>query len=157
MSYDLNGAALGPVAGVESADGNDSYHLVDPSDVFVDEFSNYLYVADSVNNRIQRFKIGEKTGVTVAGVEIGCEVNIPVDVVITSNGDIYALELFKNRIMKVTNNFTPKCVCILGCPDSQSFYSPDSFQFDTNGNLYVIDSQQHTVLKFNISLDNCGM
>ncbi|CAF1201531.1 unnamed protein product [Rotaria magnacalcarata] len=156
MSYNLDGTSIRSVVGVESADGNDSYHLSDPSDVFLDEYNNYLYVADSVNNRIQRYKIGEKRGVTVAGVEVGCELNIPVQVIVTSNGDIYALEAFKGRIMKVTNNYTPKCVCIGGCSDSQQLYSVGAFQFDRYGNLYVIQDGNDTVLKFDILLHNCG-
>ncbi|CAF1455115.1 unnamed protein product [Adineta steineri] len=155
MSYNLDGTLAGSVVGVVSEDGNDSYHLSDPSDVFVDEYNNYLYVADSVNDRIQRYKIGERRGITVAGVEIGCELNIPVEVIVTSNGDIFAQELFKNRIMKVAKNFTPKCVCIFGCLDSQRSHSLYSFQFDRHGNLYVITDQKHAVLKFDISLKNC--
>jgi DNA-binding beta-propeller fold protein YncE len=156
MSYNLDGTSIGVVAGVESGFQNDSYHLSDPSDVFVDEYNSYLYVADSCNNRIQRYKIGEKNGVTVAGVEVGCEIDIPVQVIVTSNGDIYAWELFKKRIMKVTNNYTPKCVCLVECSDSQQLDSLNSFQFDRHGNLYVIYHGKHTVLKFDISLDNCG-
>jgi DNA-binding beta-propeller fold protein YncE len=156
MSYNLDGTPIGIVAGVESESGNDSYHLIDPSDVFVDEYNSYIYVADSVNDRIQRYKIGEKRGVTVAGIEVGCEIDIPVQVIVTSNGDIYALELFKNRIMKVTNNYTPKCVCLVGCSDTRQLDSLQSFQFDRHGNLYVIYPNKHTVLKFGISLDNCS-
>jgi hypothetical protein len=57
------------IAGTSFQAGFDSLHLSKPQGIFLDTFYNALYVADSENHRIQRFRpIGNFTGETVAGI-----------------------------------------------------------------------------------------
>ena len=64
-SLDAPGNTLRSVAGTGSP-GSESDQLYDPYGIFVD-ISFDLYVADSVNNRIQRFSSGQMNATTVAG------------------------------------------------------------------------------------------
>ncbi|CAF1124663.1 unnamed protein product [Adineta steineri] len=66
--WNSNGTNATLVAGSLSAtSGSDSQHLYSPYGLFLDEMHSLLYVADAVNNRVQRFALGNLTGVTVAG------------------------------------------------------------------------------------------
>lgn len=69
-----------------------------------------LYVCDSRNNRIQRYRIGNSTGTTVAGQTSGSSgtnlnrLTYPNDVDVDSNGNIYVVDTYNNRVMKWTSN-----------------------------------------------------
>ncbi|CAF4080995.1 unnamed protein product [Adineta steineri] len=66
--WNPNGTNSTLVAGsLTAASGSDSQHLSSPYGLFVDEIYSLLYVADASNNRVQRFSLGNLTGVTVAG------------------------------------------------------------------------------------------
>jgi hypothetical protein len=55
------------IAGQTGAAGNDTFHLNLPADIFVDEKSGQIYVADFHNHRIIRFTLGSLNGTVVAG------------------------------------------------------------------------------------------
>ncbi|CAF1147749.1 unnamed protein product [Rotaria sordida] len=77
--------------------------LTGPADVVLDPF-NTLVIADTGNNRIQRWVIGAAQGVTVAGQADGGsgagpnQLHGPTGVVVLSNGDIYVADNLNNRV-----------------------------------------------------------
>lgn len=91
------------VAGITGESGNASDLLFAPFGIAFD-YSNALYVADSYNNRVQKYSIGNLLGITVAGKEDGSTnitsdyLKFPSDVVIDSNGSVYVTDTFNYRI-----------------------------------------------------------
>jgi len=62
-----NASAGSVIAGTTSAPGNDTFHLNNPTDIFVDEQLGQMYVADFNNHRIVKYTIGSLNGTVVAG------------------------------------------------------------------------------------------
>ncbi len=55
------------IAGITGVPGNDTFHLNNPADIFVDEQLGQMYVADFNNSRIVKYTIGSLNGTVVAG------------------------------------------------------------------------------------------
>lgn len=74
--------------------------------------SDSLYVADAQHNRIQKFFYGNNTGITVAGQTNGSfgvtarHLNFPNDVTVDSNGNVYAVDTYNNRVQFWSVNST---------------------------------------------------
>ncbi len=62
-----NASAGSVIAGTTGVPGNDTFHLNDPTDIFVDEQLGQMYVADFSNHRIVKYTIGSLNGTVVAG------------------------------------------------------------------------------------------
>ncbi|CAF1454689.1 unnamed protein product [Adineta ricciae] len=146
------------VAGTGSS-GRGETQLSDPQGIFVDANSN-LYVADSLNNRIQLFEFGELKGKTVAGAdsyEITILLFTPTSVALDYEKFLYITDLGNDRIIgSGPNGFR----CLLGCNHekqkaSQLMY-PRLFHFDVNGNLFVSDKNNMEVRKFPLKDNSCG-
>lgn len=65
--------------------------------------SDLLYVVDFNNNRVQKFILGNNTGITVAGMSGSAgntahHLQYPVDVAIDSNGNIYVVDTNNQRV-----------------------------------------------------------
>ena len=88
--------------------GSDSQSLHSPLGVFLDESKSWLYVADSVNNRIQRFALNSSlplNGTTVAGgngAGTGSnQLNVPTHMWVSNKtGNIYITDYNNNRIQR---------------------------------------------------------
>lgn len=74
--------------------------------------SDILYVTDSNNHRIQQFSPGNMTGKTVAGQSNGIfgliadRLNVPNDVAIDSNGNLYVVDTSNHRVQLWLANAT---------------------------------------------------
>ena len=87
------------VAG-DGSTGNDSITLNNPHGIFVD--TNFtLYVADSNNSRIQRFRYKDNNGTTVIGGQIPSSIvlNYPTGVVVDGKGYLFIVDSGNNRII----------------------------------------------------------
>ena len=131
--------------------------LYRPTAVFVDlEFR--LYVADSNNNRIQRFRPGERNGTTVAGSPATAILTNPTDVVLDSDGNLYIVDCNMNRIVRSgVSGFW----CIAGCTNAQGstpyqLNTPKAMSFDSYGNIFVADYAGNRVQKFLLVTGSCG-
>ena len=137
--------------------GSQSDALNRPAAVFVDlEFQ--LYIADSLNNRIQRFRPGERNGTTVAGSPATAILTNPTDVVLDSDGNLYIVDCNMNRIVRSgVSGFW----CIAGCTNAQGstpyqLNTPKAMSFDSYGNIFVADFNVSRVQKFFLSTGSCG-
>ena len=136
--------------------GATSWQLDAPWGIFVD--TNFdLYVADSQNNRIQRFRQGSLNGTTVAGSQIpfNLSLNNPTDVVLDASGNLYIADNRNSRIVRVTPTDSQ---CLLGCSgggsNANQFSAAYSLRFDSHGNLFVADEGNRRIQKFYL-IHNC--
>ncbi|CAF1034094.1 unnamed protein product [Adineta steineri] len=131
--------------------GLDSNQLDNPFGIFVDVNFD-LYVADCSNNRVQLFQSGELTGITVAG---GTSLNptitllFPTGIILDAEKYLFIVDANNGRIVgSGLNGFR----CLVGCyglgSQSNQLNRPFSFSFDRSGNIFVIDSFNHRIQKF---------
>ncbi|MBF0336416.1 MAG: hypothetical protein HQL05_01155 [Nitrospirae bacterium] len=130
-----------------SGDGQ-FYH---PSAVAIDASGNVL-IADSYNNRIQKFT-SSGTFITTwgSGGSGDGQFNYDHAVAIDGSGNIYVTDTYNDRIQK----FTPNGTFITkwgsnGSGDGQ-FYWPHGIAFDSLGNIYIVEQSNHRVQKFTSS------
>jgi hypothetical protein len=144
------------VAGTGGAGGS-STMLNSPYGIFVDEGLN-LYVADWGNHRIQYFQEGERNGTTIVASSVPNTIALyhPIDVMLDGNGYMFIVENYNHRIIRSgPNGFR----CILGCSGSGSganqFSYPRIMAFDSRGNIFVADTNNHRIQTFNLISNQC--
>jgi len=148
-----------PLSGCVDPDGAGPLELGDgqfdtPFDVTADSAGN-VYVADSLNDRIQKFdssgnfllKFGAFGGNGSSGSGDG-QFNDPRGVAVDSAGNVYVVEFMGQRVQKFDSNgtFITKWGSS-GSGDGQ-FNTPRGVAVDSSGNVYVADHNNHRVQKF---------
>ena len=128
-------------------------------DIALDSQNN-VYVADSFNNRIQKFsndglfisKFGAFGGNGTEGSGDG-EFNHPKGIAIDSEGNIYVSEVNNQRIQKF--NSTHDFVTKFGSfgVNTGSFNSPSSITIGPTGKIYISDSGNERVQVFGLPTD----
>jgi len=147
------------VAGTGSA-GNALNTLDDPCGIFVD-ITFDLYVADCGNDRIQLFRSGKITGITVAGngsSNITINLNCPTAIVLDADNYLFIVDSRNHRIIRSASNGFQ---CVAGCSGSSGSASdqlnnPWSLSFDSYGNIFVTDQDNNRIQKFVLSTNSCG-
>ena len=134
--------------------------LSSPAGIFVD--SNItLYVADTGNDRIQRFSAGQTNATIIAGNGAPSTITLlsPMDVVLDGDGYLFIADTNNHRIIgSGPDGFR----CVVGCtgsPGSASnqLMNPRSLSFASNGNIWVADYNNRRIQKFTLEHSNsCG-
>lgn len=154
--YSTSGTSGAIVAGT-GFEGLGADELRAPFNVFVDHH-RLLYIADFANHRIQRWILGASEGVTVAGTGVAgdslSQLHFPTAVLVDLNQYMYISDGNNPRIMRWALG-AHAGECIAGCSGrignaANQLYSPYSIAFDSSGSLYVTDSGNHRVQKFQI-------
>ena len=129
-------------------------NLASPFGILVDSNFN-LFVADTGNNRVQRFQPGQSSGTTIAGNGTMGTIDLfhPTDVVLDGNGYFFILDSGNNRIVRSRPSGFQ---CVVGCTNgfgsaANQLSSPQTMSFDTYGNLWVADVNNNRVQKFTLS------
>jgi DNA-binding beta-propeller fold protein YncE len=145
------------VAGNGTA-GSASNMLNEPHGIFVDINFN-LYVADTLNHRIQLFKPEHLVGITVAGGKATetIELNRPMGIVLDADGYLFIVDEGNHRIVgSGPGGFR----CLVGCFGSGSASSqlthPITMSFDSYGNFFVTDFFNARVQKFLLATNSCS-
>ena len=155
-------------AGVSgSADGTNSQALFDSPEAVTLDGSGNLYVADAYNNTIRKITpVGANWVVTTLaglagqwgsadGLGNSARFDYPTSLALDRDGNIYVADANNNTIRKVTpvgTNWmvsTAVGVASIGSVDATGrlaqFYNPYGVAVDTNGNVYVADSDNNTI------------
>ena len=111
-----------------------------------------LYVADTGNNRIQRFIPGGTNASTVAGngAPGTMILSSPMDIVLDGDGYLFIVDTDNNRIIgSGPNGFR----CVVGCSNASGstpngLMNPQSMSFDSDGNIWVADTGNGRIQKF---------
>lgn len=148
-----SGASSGvTVAGVTKSLGSNANQLNNPFGICLDNSGN-LYIADSGNNRIQKWSPGANVGVTVAGGNgRGSNANQladPYAVAVDINGNIYVSDLGNYRIQKWAPG--AKSGETVGGGNGQgpgaNQITPLGITLDSQGNIYCTDYDNHRIQK----------
>lgn len=143
----------------EDESGSGPTQLYEPIGIFVDK--NFtLYVADSRNNRIQRFQSEERNGTTVASNETGVEymLNYPTGIALDADQNMFILDEGNHRIFRWGPNGTR---CLLGCSSEQysstnPIMHPQSLGFDSYGNIFVANASNGRIMKLTFITNSCS-
>lgn len=148
-----DGSYLRTVVECEQGEGADE--LKYPKGVALDPHGN-LYIPDAGNNRIQRFdEAGSPMGPLGAVGEGPGQFSFPCDVDIDDAGVIYVADTYNCRIQKLT----PQGVLLVSIgeetgteggsgPRSVVLDEPLAVTVDLDGNIFVADTNNHRLLKF---------
>jgi hypothetical protein len=147
------------IAAGNGSNGSASYMLNYPFGIFV-SINFDLYVADSMNHRIQRFQPGDLNGTTVAGNEAVQTINLvsPTGIVLDVDQWLFIVDTGNHRIVKSgPNGFQ----CIVGCSEesgaaSNQLFHPTALSFDSYGNMFVVDTGNVRIQKFILATNSCG-
>ena len=133
--------------------------LQNPHGIFV-TVNFDLYVADTSNQRIQLFRAGQLNGTTMAGIHASGTVQLyhPTAVLLDADEYLFILDSDNHRIVgSGPDGFR----CVIGCarvpgsaPDQLS--SPMSMAFDRHGNIWVADTGNGRIQKFDLSSNTCS-
>lgn len=148
------------VAGANLFGGSGANELNAPQAVAVDGAGN-VYVADTANNRVQRFPSGSTAltnGVTVAGGNgSGSNANqlsLPSAVLVDAKANVYVVDMGNNRIQRFPSGSTSATSGTTiaggngGGSAANQLASPLGLARDSAGNLYVADAKNNRVQKF---------
>jgi len=133
--------------------GNGQFY--EPSGVALDNNGN-VYVADYLNNRIQKFSSSGSyiTQWGVYGNGAG-QFNMPFGLAVSSSGYVYVADTGNNRIQQFDLLGTYTGQIGSSTPNSGSgtgqFNQPYGVAVDTNGNIYVADTYNNRIQTFTSS------
>ena len=126
--------------------GSESNMFNNPCGIFVD-LNLDLYVADEHNHRIQLFRLNQRNGITVVGsgsAKLTIELYGPSGIVLDGDQHLFIVERDNSRIIGSDENGFR---CIFGCSTNEKLSSPITMSFDSYGNIYVTDRDNHRVQK----------
>ncbi|CAF1167181.1 unnamed protein product [Adineta steineri] len=133
--------------------GNQLNQLYGPTFIFVDEDQS-VYVSDSDNDRVMKWKKGSKEGTIVAGGNGEgrnlTQLSSPYGVIVDDLGQIYVADRGNDRIMRWCEGKGE--VVVGGNGKENQLYGPRGLSFDDEGNLYVVDLGNNRIVKFEIIL-----
>ncbi len=120
-----------------------------PAGVETDQFGN-LYVADSEQNRIQKFNpSGEYLDQWDGSASGNGTFNLPAGLTFTPDGSIYVLETYgSRRVMKFDSNWNYLSQWGGTGSGNGKFNSPSGITSDSLGNIYILDAGNRRVQKF---------
>ncbi|CAF4072040.1 unnamed protein product [Adineta steineri] len=138
--------------------GSASNKLNLPRGIFVDVNLD-LYVADCGNHRVQLFYPGEPNGITVAGNDASnstIKLQYPTGIILDAEKYLFILDYGTHQIVILDlNGFR----CLVGRygfgTQSNQLANPFSFSFDRSGNMFVTDSGNHRIQKFQYLQESC--
>jgi DNA-binding beta-propeller fold protein YncE len=145
-SLDSDSNAFTIVVGTGSV-GYASNMLNGPQGIFVD-INFDLYVADTYNQRIQLFQLGQLiTKITL---------NYPTGIVLDADKYLFIVDHANSRIIRLESN---SFRCVAGCGGrgsaSNQLIDPWFVRFDSYGNMFVTDRANHRIQKFVLLTNLC--
>ncbi|CAF3461294.1 unnamed protein product [Rotaria socialis] len=155
VKVELNSSTMAPIIAVGTGcPGSVSDMLDHPHGIFVDT-NSYLYVADTDNNRIQRFAPGQLSGTTLAGfgATVYFILNRPTDVVLDADGYLFIVESHNHRIIRTippNAKWQQNGVTVAGGNGSGSGFNqliqPLGLYVDDAQTVYVADRNNHRIV-----------
>lgn len=134
--------------------GSNSNQFFSPMGIFIDKFEN-LYIADSYNNRIQKWAPGATSGVTVAGGNgagsAANQLRTPISLSVDSDLNLFIVDQDNHRIQKWTPGANSGVTVAGGNwqgSGANQLNRPVGVFIDPIGNIYISDTGNNRVQKF---------
>ena len=147
----------GSIIAGDGTAGSSNGQFNGPFGIFIDT-AGTLYVADRLNNRIQKWAYGASSGLTVAGTgTIGSTLSqlyTPRAIIVDANEYMYISDSGNARILRWAPN-SSSGECIAACTGTSGtrpnqLLNAYDITFDSYGSLYVSDRENNRVQKFQI-------
>ena len=143
--------AQNATSGTVLIDGNSfaSNQLVNPYGIILMNGSfNQVYLSDNNLNRVQLWTFGAaQANATLAGVNSN-EFDHPTAIRLDPYGNLYVVDTNHNFVKMVCVNSTNATIIAGGSGSSTTLSGPSGIAFDSNLNLYVSDTGNNRVLKY---------
>jgi sugar lactone lactonase YvrE len=157
LLWDSEKNVITVVAGQSGISGSDITHLSNPLGITLDETINSLYIADTFNNRIQKYDMNQQNPIiTVAGWG---ELNNPHAVQLDPSGsNMFIADTFNHRILVWLNGASQGRTIAGNGSMGNSVYqlnNPSQIRFDSNYNLYVVDTNNSRIQRFDLISNGC--
>lgn len=143
--------------GISGVPGSDNDHLDYPQGVSID--SNFIYVADSNNARVQVFWRGSYAYAWTIGGSWGSgndQFGYIEDVSVGSSGELYISDAGNDRVQKYGSDWTYErtygTTDVPYLTDEFHFNSPSGVAVSEDGSIYLVESRGHRLIK----LDSAG-
>lgn len=140
--------------GISGVAGSDNSHLNNPSGVAVD--ANYIYIADSWNNRGQVFNRGTRAYVTTIGTGWGtgnAQFETPSDVAVDATGNIYVADYDNSRVQQFNSSRAYAWTYgVTGVPyvtDGYHYNDPHGLAVAADGSVYIAEESGQRLVKVN--------
>jgi sugar lactone lactonase YvrE len=146
--YVANGLTVAGYNGAGSAANQLNY----PAGIYLDASKN-IYIADELNNRIQKWAPGATSGTTVAGIgqAYATTLSDPSGVYIDASGNLYIADAENNRVQEwkagVDSGITVAGGNGSGSSANQLNY-PSGVFVDASHNIYVADEYNNRIQKW---------
>ncbi|MCX6396057.1 MAG: PxKF domain-containing protein [Propionibacteriales bacterium] len=148
-------------AGAPTAGPATSSNLFNPYGVAVDGSGN-VYIADTVNNRVEKVTPGGQlsviagtgdTGAPTEGPATSSNLDLPIGVAVDGSGNVYIADYGNNRVEQVTPGGQLSVIAgtssqgapTAGPATSSNLNSPAGVAVDGSGNVYIADQGNHRV------------
>jgi sugar lactone lactonase YvrE len=143
----------GEVVGGGQGAGPTLDQLNSPTDVWA--HGGYTYVCDTVNNRVVKFAPGALRGEVVGDSTTDVSSPLlasPTGIVVDRSGNIYVADSMNHRIVQFAPGNPVGSVragaAVAGAGSCCSFDTPQDVAIDSAGNLFIVDTQNHRVVKW---------
>ena len=159
MAYPSSGATSGiVVAGITGSGGSNTNQLNAPTGLYLDVSSNTLYIANCNSHNIVRWVVNATTWTLIAGSANGQSgyssilFYSPIDLTFDYMGNLYVADSNNHRIQFFLsgqfNGSTIAGITGVSASAANTLDGPQSMALDSNLNLYVADSGNSRVQKF---------
>jgi sugar lactone lactonase YvrE len=151
QKFNSNGVFVSKWGSTKANPGTGNGQFYNPKGIALD-LSGNVYVADSQNNRIQKFN---SSGGFITKWGACCSpdgyFNVPYGVATDSSGNVYVADTYNHRIQKFNSNglFLTKWGSN-GYMEDGKFQYPEGIAVDSSGNVYVADTDNHRIQKFSL-------
>ncbi|CAF1605757.1 unnamed protein product [Rotaria sordida] len=115
----------------------------------------YVYISDEVKDEVRRYKIGENSGILVAGGygegDDLSQLDCPTYLFVDQQQTVYVSDNLNHRVMKWNKDATEGIVVAGGRDVGDALtqlWKPKGVFVDTLGTLYVADVQNHRVMRW---------
>ena len=130
-----------------------------PVGVFVDRNLD-LYVCDRDNNRVQKYRYGQRNGTTVVGAAAAGTISLNGPHSVTMDADGY-LFITDNRNHRIIGQDSTGFRCIAACDGGSGANAlrltfPTAARFDRFGNIFVTDAGNHRIQRFTLLSNGCS-
>ena len=147
MSWNTTGTTIAGTTGIFGPGAN---QLSQPWNLFIDANRN-MYIADAANHRIQLWPAGASSGITVGGTtgsfgSSSTQLNMPSDVFVDGNGNIYVADRSNNRIQYFRNGTTNGITVSTGWGGTGGFRG---VQVTSAGLIYGSDTSNNALWRNN--------